>query len=67
MYESGMADLLVDGCRGFHVCYVRDEIAVPEEFDPTTGKIKSSIRPRHRFKIVFDARGPRDEMKVGAP
>eukprot|EP00878_Enallax_costatus_P030418 GHUV01033117.1.p1 GENE.GHUV01033117.1~~GHUV01033117.1.p1 ORF type:complete len:116 (+),score=26.97 GHUV01033117.1:411-758(+) len=57
-----MVDVLTD--RGFHVCYVRDEIAVPEEFDPATGKIKSSIRPRHRFKIAFDARGPRDEMKA---
>jgi len=31
------------------------------------GAIKCSMRPCHRFRLLFDARGPRDDMKVSQP
>eukprot|EP00879_Flechtneria_rotunda_P014177 GHRR01014814.1.p1 GENE.GHRR01014814.1~~GHRR01014814.1.p1 ORF type:complete len:234 (+),score=57.89 GHRR01014814.1:1852-2553(+) len=57
-----MVDVLTD--RGFHVCYVREDSAIPERVDLNTGAISYSLRPSHKFKITFDARGPRDEIKA---
>lgn len=51
-------------CRGFHVCYIREDTAIPEQVDLKTGNVRYSLRPCHKFRISFDARGPRDEMKV---
>lgn len=51
-------------CRGFHVCYIREDTAIPEKVDLKTGNIRYALRPCHKFRISFDARGPRDEMKV---
>jgi hypothetical protein len=50
--------------RGFHVCYIREDTAIPEQVDLKTGSVRYSLRPCHKFRISFDARGPRDEMKV---
>ncbi|KAF8063870.1 vacuolar iron transporter 4 [Scenedesmus sp. PABB004] len=57
-----LVDVLTD--RGFHVCYIREDTAVPEAVDLATGAVRSSLRPCHKFRISFDARGPRDEMKA---
>jgi hypothetical protein len=39
---------------------------VPEKIDLQIGAITTSLRPHHKFRIVFDARGPRDDIKVRA-
>lgn len=52
-------------CRGFHVCYIREDSAVPERVDPQTGAVSTILKPCHKFRISFDARGPRDDIKVG--
>eukprot|EP00882_Tetradesmus_deserticola_P010145 GHRQ01010720.1.p2 GENE.GHRQ01010720.1~~GHRQ01010720.1.p2 ORF type:complete len:339 (+),score=123.54 GHRQ01010720.1:1335-2351(+) len=59
-------DMLVDVMtdRGFHVCYIREDTAIPEHVDLSTGAIRYALRPCHKFRISFDARGPRDEMKA---
>jgi hypothetical protein len=51
-------------CRGFHVCYIREDSAVPDRVDPKTGAVSTVLRPCHKFRISFDARGPRDDIKV---
>lgn len=53
-------------CRGFHVCYIREDSAVPERVDPKTGAVSTILKPCHKFRISFDARGPRDDIKVGS-
>lgn len=50
--------------RGFHVCYIREDSAVPERVDPQTGAVSTILKPCHKFRISFDARGPRDDIKV---
>jgi hypothetical protein len=47
------------------VCYIREDSAVPERVDPTTGAVSTILKPCHKFRISFDARGPRDDIKVG--
>jgi hypothetical protein len=56
--------VLLSFCRGFHVCYIREDSAVPERVDPQTGAVTSILKPCHKFRISFDARGPRDDIKV---
>lgn len=51
-------------CRGFHVCYIREDSAVPDRVDPQTGAVSTILKPCHKFRISFDARGPRDDIKV---
>ena len=51
--------------RGFHVCYIREDYAVPERIDPATGVVSTLLKPCHKFRMSFDARGPRDDIKVG--
>jgi hypothetical protein len=46
------------------VCYIREDTAIPEHVDLKTGAVRYLLRPCHKFRISFDARGPRDEMKV---
>lgn len=50
--------------RGFHVAYIREDTLLPEHVDPETGAVRCALRPCHRFRIQFDARGPRDDIKV---
>lgn len=57
-----LVDILTD--RGFHVCYIREDSAVPERVDPKTGAVTTILKPCHKFRISFDARGPRDDIKV---
>lgn len=52
--------------RGFHVCYIREDTAVPERVDLASGSVSTILKPCHKFRISFDARGPRDDIKVGA-
>jgi hypothetical protein len=54
-------------CRGFHVCYIREDSAVPERVDTKTGAVSTILKPCHKFRISFDARGPRDDIKVRKP
>ena len=51
--------------RGFHVCYIREDTAVPERVDLKSGSVSTILQPCHKFRISFDARGPRDDIKVG--
>lgn len=51
--------------RGFHVCYIREDSAVPERVNPSTGVVTTMLKPCHKFRMSFDARGPRDDIKVG--
>lgn len=48
------------------MCYIREDSAIPEKVDLKTGNIRYMLRPCHKFRISFDARGPRDEMKVSS-
>jgi hypothetical protein len=51
--------------RGFHVCYIREELPVPCRFDVATGAITCAREPVHRFRISFETKGVRDDVAVG--
>lgn len=60
--HPGCVDMLLDvlSDRGFHATYVKELLAVPSVFDPTTGAITAQLQPVHRFKLNFEAPGVRD-------
>ncbi|GBF96259.1 adenylate kinase [Raphidocelis subcapitata] len=55
-----LVDVLTD--RGFHVCYIREELPLPSRVDPVTGAIACSREPVHRFRIAFETKGVRDDV-----
>lgn len=59
-----LLDVLSD--RGFHAHYVREVMAVPENFNAATGSITSRLQPLHRFRFTFDAAGVRDASALKA-
>ncbi|KAI8462363.1 MAG: hypothetical protein J3K34DRAFT_191729 [Monoraphidium minutum] len=57
-----IVDVLTD--RGYHVCYIREELAVPVHIDPATFAVACAREPVHRFRISFETKGVRDDVAV---
>ncbi len=51
--------------RGFHVCYIREELPVPSNVNVATGAVACVREPVHRFRISFETKGVRDDVAVG--
>lgn len=57
-----LVDIMTD--RGFHVCYVREEIPTPTRINLDHGVIICDREVVHKFKISFERKGVRDDLKV---
>jgi hypothetical protein len=47
------------------VCYIREEVPLPAAVDWDSGNITCLTEPLHRFRIQFETKGVREDMKVG--
>eukprot|EP00877_Chromochloris_zofingiensis_P000326 jgi/Chrzof1/10294/Cz04g36080.t1 len=56
-----LVDIMTD--RGFHVCYVREEIPTPTRINLDHGVIICDREVVHKFKISFERKGVRDDLK----
>jgi hypothetical protein len=46
------------------VCYIREEVPLPSAVDWDSGSITCLTEPLHRFRIQFETKGVREDMKV---